>query len=145
MVESVKATPQFEISFNDLQSHSQKLPLPFSRESIVVVESRSHSSPETISYINSLVEEFKQVELLPVGSSLKMCMIAEGKADLYPRLSLSSEWDTAAGQAIVEGTGFKVVTYETRERLSYNKEDLVNPWFIVTNGRLSNLNFNSKH
>lgn len=63
-------------------------------------------------------------------------MIAEGKADLYPRLSLSSEWDTAAGQAIVEGAGFKVITYETGERLSYNKEDLVNPWFVVTNGRV---------
>jgi len=136
MVESVEATPQFEISFNDLKSHSQKLPLPVSSESIVVVESRSHSSPETISYINSLQEEFKQLELLPVGSSLKMCMIAEGNADLYPRLSLSSEWDTAAGQAIVEGAGFKVITYETKERLSYNKEDLVNPWFIVTNGRV---------
>lgn len=136
MVESVMATPQFEISFKELQSHSQKLPLPIGRESIVVVESRSHSSPETINYINSLLEEFKQIELLPVGSSLKMCMIAEGKADLYPRLSLSSEWDTAAGQAIIEGAGFKVITYETRERLSYNKEDLVNPWFIVTNGRV---------
>ena len=58
-------------------------------------------------------------------------MIAEGNADIYPRLSLSSEWDTAAGQAIVEGAGYLVYTYETKERMAYNKEELLNPWFIV--------------
>lgn len=136
MVNALEPTPRFEISFGELQPLSQKLPVPTTRESIVIVESRSHSTPETIEYINAIAEKYQPVELLPVGSSLKMCMIAEGKADLYPRLSLSSEWDTAAGQAIVEGAGFKVSTYETGERLSYNKEDLVNPWFIVSNGRV---------
>jgi 3'(2'), 5'-bisphosphate nucleotidase len=136
MVSSLTASPNYETTFEDLQSQSLKLPLPVERESIVVVESRSHSTPETIQYINNLSERYSKLELLPIGSSLKMCMIAEGKADLYPRLSLSSEWDTAAGQAIVEGAGFKVITYETGERLSYNKEDLVNPWFVVTNGRV---------
>ncbi|HQI89525.1 MAG TPA: 3'(2'),5'-bisphosphate nucleotidase CysQ [Tenuifilum sp.] len=136
MVSSILALPDFETTFKDLQSQSLKLPLPIERESLVVVESRSHSTPETIQYINNLSEQYSKLELLPIGSSLKMCMIAEGKADLYPRLSLSSEWDTAAGQAIVEGAGFKVITYETGERLSYNKEDLVNPWFVVSNGRV---------
>jgi len=136
MVSSLTASPNYETTFEDLQLQSLKLPLPVERESIVVVESRSHSTPETIQYINNLSERYSKLELLPIGSSLKMCMIAEGKADLYPRLSLSSEWDTAAGQAIVEGAGFKVITYETGERLSYNKEDLVNPWFVVTNGRV---------
>lgn len=136
MVSSLTASPNFEASFKALQSQSIKLPLPIERDSIVVVESRSHSTPETIQYINNLSERYPKLELLPVGSSLKMCMIAEGKADIYPRLSLSNEWDTAAGQAIVEGAGFKVITYETGERLSYNKEELVNPWFIVTNTRV---------
>lgn len=136
MVTSLLSKDDFEISYEDIQAISQKLPLPSNRDSIVVVESRSHSTPETIQYINSLSERYSNIELLPIGSSLKMCMIAEGKADLYPRLSLSSEWDTAAGQAIVEGAGFKVITYETGERLSYNKEDLVNPWFVVSNGRV---------
>lgn len=136
MVSSLTASPNFEASFKALQSQSIKLPLPIERESIVVVESRSHSTPETIQYISNLSERYPKLELLPVGSSLKMCMIAEGKADIYPRLSLSNEWDTAAGQAIIEGAGFKVVTYETGERLSYNKEELVNPWFIVTNSRV---------
>lgn len=136
MVSSLTASPNFEASFKALQSQSIKLPLPIERDSIVVVESRSHSTPETLQYINNLSERYPKLELLPVGSSLKMCMIAEGKADIYPRLSLSNEWDTAAGQAIVEGAGFKVITYETGERLSYNKEELVNPWFIVTNSRV---------
>lgn len=136
MVSSLTASPNFEASFKALQLQSIKLPLPIERDSIVVVESRSHSTPETIQYINNLSERYPKLELLPVGSSLKMCMIAEGKADIYPRLSLSNEWDTAAGQAIVEGAGFKVITYETGERLSYNKEELVNPWFIVTNTRV---------
>jgi len=135
MVSPIWALPNFEASFKDLQSQSIKLPLPIEREGLVVVESRSHSTPEIIQYINNLSGRYPDLELLSIGSSLKMCMIAEGKADLYPRLSLSREWDTAAGQAIVEGAGFKVITYETGERLSYNKEDLVNPWFVVTNGR----------
>lgn len=136
MVTGIEASAVFEISFDELLERSERIPKHFPHEKIVVVESRSHSSADTIQYIQGIVERFKDVELLPVGSSLKMCMIAEGLADIYPRLSLSSEWDTAAGQAIVEGAGFRVITFETGERLSYNKEELVNPWFIVTNGRV---------
>lgn len=136
MVTGIEASTDFEITFEELSKRSERIPKPYPHEKIVVVESRSHSSADTIQYIKGIVERFKDVELLPIGSSLKMCMIAEGIADIYPRLSLSSEWDTAAGQAIVEGAGFRVVTYESGERLSYNKEELVNPWFIVTNGRV---------
>lgn len=136
MVTGIEASTDFEITFEELSKRSERIPKSYPREKIVVVESRSHSSADTIQYIQGIVERFRDVELLPIGSSLKMCMIAEGIADIYPRLSLSSEWDTAAGQAIVEGAGFRVVTYETGERLSYNKEELVNPWFIVTNGRV---------
>ncbi len=136
LVPEIQPIENYEVTFNGLAKRAQELPLPFKRDNIVVVESRSHSTPETIQYINNLAGKYPELELMPLGSSLKMCMIAEGKADIYPRLSLSSEWDTAAGQAIVEGAGFKVITYESNERLSYNKEELVNPWFIVTNGRI---------
>ncbi len=136
MVTDITASSSYEVSFDELSKRSERIPKSYPRKKIVVVESRSHSSPDTIEYIQGIVEKLKDVELLPIGSSLKMCMIAEGIADIYPRLSLSSEWDTAAGQAIVEGAGFRVVTYESGERLSYNKEELVNPWFIVTNSRV---------
>lgn len=118
-------------SYDDLIAKANPLPFEISRDCIVVVESRSHVSPETIEYIEQLKGRFGKLDSISRGSSLKMCMIAEGLADVYPRLSLSSEWDTAAGQAIVEGAGFQVITYDTRERMQYNKEELVNPWFIV--------------
>ena len=60
-----------------------------------------------------------------------MCLVAEGKARLYPRFAPTMEWDTAAGQAIVEASGGRVVRHDSDKVLEYNKEDLVNPWFIV--------------
>ncbi|MGE0078789.1 MAG: 3'(2'),5'-bisphosphate nucleotidase CysQ [Bacteroidales bacterium] len=120
-----------KFSYDDLIPRSQKLPFKIDRNSLIVVESRSHTTPETLDYIDQLKNRFSEVESISRGSSLKMCMIAEGEADVYPRLSLSSEWDTAAGQAIVEGAGFHVITYEDNERMMYNKEELINPWFIV--------------
>mgnify|MGYP003583336923 CR=1 FL=1 len=118
-------------SYDDLITKANPLPFKTNRDCIVVVESRSHVSPETVEYIEQLKGRFGNLDSISRGSSLKMCMIAEGLADVYPRLSLSSEWDTAAGQAIVEGAGFQVLTYDTRERMQYNKEELINPWFIV--------------
>ena len=67
-----------------------------------------------------------------MGSSFKLCLVAEGKADLYPRLGLTSEWDTAAAHAVVSAAGGQVIKL-TGEDLQYNKEDLLNPWFIVCN------------
>jgi 3'(2'), 5'-bisphosphate nucleotidase len=58
-------------------------------------------------------------------------MVAEGNADVYPRLAPTMEWDTAAGHAIVKFAGKKIVQYENNENLVYNKENLLNPWFIV--------------
>ncbi|MGD9978544.1 MAG: 3'(2'),5'-bisphosphate nucleotidase CysQ [Bacteroidales bacterium] len=130
--------PCLEANFDldELLDTATKLPMPCERDHLVVVESRSHATPETLEYIEGLKRQHGSLELISRGSSLKMCMIAEGNADIYPRLSLSSEWDTAAGQAIVEGSGFQVVTYETNERMVYNKEELLNPWFIVKGNRL---------
>lgn len=128
---NILPTREASYKYDDLIGIAEKLPFHSNRKNLVIVESRSHTSPETLEYIEYFKQKHGNAESIARGSSLKMCMIAEGNADLYPRLSLSSEWDTAAGQAIVEGAGFSVITYETQERVSYNKEELLNPWFIV--------------
>ncbi len=93
---------------------------------LTVVMSRSHPSPELETYLQKITV----AEALPVGSSLKLCAVAEGKADLYPRLGPTMEWDTAAGHAVVEAAGGTVTT-EDGQPLRYNKENLLNPNFIV--------------
>lgn len=96
------------------------------QKGLTVVMSRSHPSPELAEYL----EKITVAEALPIGSSLKLCVVAEGKADLYPRLGPTMEWDTAAGQAVVLAAGGTVETPDG-EALRYNKENLLNPWFIV--------------
>ncbi len=97
-----------------------------------VVGSRSHMSQETLDYVAQLKNKGKEVEIVSKGSSLKFCLVAEGKADVYPRFAPTMEWDTAAGQAICNAVGIKVISEETKESLSYNKENLLNPWFLVS-------------
>ena len=86
---------------------------------------------ETESYLATYREKHGEVAILSKGSSLKMCMVAEGLADVYPRFAPTMEWDTAAGQAVVEAAGFAMLHKDTRLPLEYNKEDLLNPHFIV--------------
>lgn len=100
---------------------------------IRVVGSRSHMNAETQNYIAGLKQEGKTIEIIPKGSSLKFCLVAEGKADLYPRFSPTMEWDTAAGQAICEAVGLQVISQTHNASLRYNKHSLVNPWFMVIN------------
>ena len=76
-------------------------------------------------------QEYGDVEFISAGSSLKFCLVAEGKADIYPRLGPTMEWDTAAGQAIAENADAKVLRHNTNEQIIYNKENLLNPWFVV--------------
>ena len=96
-----------------------------------ILGSVSHMSDETIQFIN----QYPGHELIQVGSSLKFMRIAEGKADLYPRLGPTMEWDTAASQGILRNLGYSIHLYEdgkeTDRELTYNKENLLNPWFIV--------------
>jgi 3'(2'), 5'-bisphosphate nucleotidase len=98
-----------------------------SEAGLTVVMSRSHPSPE----LDEFLENIHVAEALAVGSSLKLCAVAEGKADLYPRLGPTMEWDTAAGQAVVQAAGGKVLRMDGTP-LEYNKEELLNPYFIVT-------------
>ena len=69
--------------------------------------------------------------LFQKGARLKFCLVAEGKADVYPRFAPTMEWDTAAGQAICEAVGLHVISKDSDAPLLYNKENLLNPWFIV--------------
>lgn len=95
-------------------------------EPIKIVASRSHLNEATQKFI----QQYKNHELIQAGSSIKLCMIAEGMADIYPRLAPTSEWDTAAAQAVVEGAGGSVKDLEGN-RLRYQKENILNPHFIV--------------
>ena len=92
-----------------------------------VVASRSHRGDALDAYLEKLGEH----ECVSMGSSLKFCLVAEGSADLYPRLGPTMEWDTAAAQCIVEEAGGRVTDLEGM-RLRYNKPDLHNPWFLVS-------------
>jgi 3'(2'), 5'-bisphosphate nucleotidase len=100
---------------------------PHSSSPVRVVGSRSHGGPSLDAYLENLGD----CDMIPMGSSLKFCVIAEGGADLYPRLGLTSEWDTAAAQAVVEQAGGSVVTLDGKP-MKYNaKEDILNPHFFV--------------
>ena len=104
---------------------------PASADPVRVVGSRSHRGASLDSFLARLGE----VDMLPMGSSLKFCVIAEGKADIYPRLGPTSEWDTAAAQAVVEQAGGAVLQLDGRP-LAYNaKADILNPHFLVTGPR----------
>ena len=92
-----------------------------------IVGSRSHRGVSLDAYLENLGD----YDLVPMGSSLKFCVIAEGGADLYPRLGLTSEWDTAAAQAVVEQAGGSVVTLDGKPMKYNEKEDILNPFFFV--------------
>jgi len=112
--------------------NGQKLPLKTNsnpKEKLYVVASKSHLSPETQEFIDNL--ETKEIEQVSKGSSLKLCMVAEGKADIYPRLAPTMEWDTAAADAIIRESGKMTYQFENNQPMVYNKKDLLNPWFVV--------------
>ncbi|MDC1436859.1 3'(2'),5'-bisphosphate nucleotidase CysQ [Gammaproteobacteria bacterium] len=101
------------------------------KNNVKIVASRSHRGIELDTWINKVEKSFKKVELLSMGSSLKICLVAEGKADIYPRLALTSEWDTAAAQAVLEAAGGTLTDIEF-ETYRYNqKENILNPFFFA--------------
>lgn len=99
---------------------------------IKVVASRSHLNKETEDHINNLEAKGHHVHIVSKGSSLKFCLLAEGNAHVYPRYAPTMEWDTAAGHAICNAVGIKVYQAETGNELRYNKEDLLNPYFLAS-------------
>ena len=119
--------------FNPENLLAEALPLPLNHENkaYTVVASRSHLSKETEAYVENLRTKHGEVKFISIGSSLKLCMVAEGKANCYPRFAPTMEWDTAAGQAICEAAGFQVIDFKTKKSMIYNRENLLNNWFIV--------------
>jgi 3'(2'), 5'-bisphosphate nucleotidase len=98
-------------------------------DTLNVVASRSHAGPETQALLDKLAKDYA-VNVVSKGSALKLCLVAEGAAHFYPRLGPTMEWDTAAAQCVAEQAG-AVVTDIKGDKLRYNKENLLNPFFIV--------------
>jgi 3'(2'), 5'-bisphosphate nucleotidase len=129
---AAKGIGAFKVSQGQSQAIKAK---NVSSKQISVVASRSHAGPETEAFLAELGKDY-EVTLASKGSALKICMVAEGEAQLYPRLGPTMEWDTAAAQCVAEQAG-AVVTNTQNESLTYNKENLLNPFFIVN----TNLNW----
>ena len=106
---------------------TKRVPVNENEEGLRVVVSRSHMSEETSDYVNKLTNP----ELISCGSSLKFLYIADNKADIYPRFGPTMEWDTAAAHSILNALDINVINLETGRELSYNKENLLNPYFII--------------
>lgn len=94
---------------------------------LIVVASKSHRDQATDDYIN----KYSVKDSASAGSSLKFCLVATGEADIYPRLGRTMEWDTAAGQAVLQGAGGKVVRFDDHTPLTYGKNIFENPFFIA--------------
>jgi 3'(2'), 5'-bisphosphate nucleotidase len=120
-----------DFDLDALLSKANKLPLQREDNTFTIVASRSHMSPETETYVQEMRDLHGEVKLISKGSSLKLCMVAEGAANCYPRFAPTMEWDTAAGQAICEHAGFEVIDWDTKKNMLYNREDLLNGWFLV--------------
>jgi 3'(2'), 5'-bisphosphate nucleotidase len=118
-------------SFREIDKKKVKLPLENKSINFKVVGSRSHQSPETKEYFEDLKKRKKNVEIVSMGSSLKICLVAEGSADVYPRFAPTMEWDTAAGHAIANHAGKKLIDLDTKKEMTYNRQKLKNNWFIV--------------
>ncbi len=97
------------------------------QDKLIVVASKSHRDQATDDYIN----KYNVADMRSAGSSLKFCLVATGEADIYPRLGRTMEWDTAAGQAVLQGAGGKVVRFDNHEPLTYGKNIFENPFFIA--------------
>jgi 3'(2'), 5'-bisphosphate nucleotidase len=123
-----------KLSMKELLDKSQRLPISTNdkKASLTIIGSRSHATKEFSEFIEHIKEKHGEVKLISAGSSLKFCLVAEGIADVYPRFGPTMEWDTAAGQAIVEQVEGRVVDIQTKEPLRYNKRNLLNPFFIIT-------------
>lgn len=118
---------------NDEETRLQAKEFRMTDENLGVVSSRSHLNEETQQFIN----QFKTPNLVSQGSSLKFLLIAKGEAHVYPRLAPTMEWDTGAAQLVVEEAGGAVIAEDTKAPLAYNKESLLNPYFVAYGRKIS--------
>ncbi len=119
------------ISISDIQREGQKLPLNIKNKEFGIVGSRSFMNKGTRAFIEDLKIDHPNAKIFVRGSSLKICMVAEGIADIYPRLGQTMEWDTAAGHALLKAAGKNIYKFNDHIELTYNKKDLSNPYFIA--------------
>jgi len=131
LTEAAELTPL--LSFNELLKSAQKLPLQKTPATYTLVASRSHLSHEINQRMQQVKSIYGDVNLIHAGSSIKQCWVAEGRAHEYSRLGTTMEWDTAAGQCILEQAGCSLNTFDTNQPLNYNKENPENPFFIARN------------
>ncbi len=119
---------------DDILKNAQLLN-PSKADSVLkIVGSRSHMNETTLAFIEKKEKMFPgEVEIVSKGSSLKFCLVAEGSAHIYPRFAPTMEWDTAAGQAICEAVGINSIWTDTGDKITYNRENLLNGHFIVSN------------
>ncbi|MDB3862222.1 3'(2'),5'-bisphosphate nucleotidase CysQ [Flavobacteriaceae bacterium] len=118
-VDELESLPKIDLSKQDYPSE------------YTVVASKSHLNSQTSDFINKKKDEYKNVSIRYFGSSLKICKVAEGKGSCYPRLSPTMEWDTAAAHSIIKYSGKNILNYFTKTELKYNKENLLNPFFVA--------------
>ena len=126
----LEETPE-DASFEAVKKAGTRLPVENPKPGYTIVGSRSHANDETREYIEQCKKEHPQIDIISIGSSLKICMVAEGIADEYPRFGPTMEWDTAAGHAIANASGKKLWLTSLENELTYNKKNLLNPYFIV--------------
>ncbi len=123
-----------KIEIEDLLKNAEEV-FPKRAEGIIhVAGSRSHINEETLEFIEGIKKKYSQeVKVIPKGSSLKFCLIADGTMNIYPRIGTTMEWDTAAGHAICKAVGLRVIDMQTNKEMVYNKQNLRNNSFVVSN------------
>ena len=130
-VAGVKAGVVVGKTVSKWQDEGRKLPEKQGDRPFCIVGSRSHMSKETEDFIAELEQKHGKADVVSMGSSLKICLVAEGVADIYPRFAPTMEWDTAAGNAIAKYAGKELIDHQTRQPMLYNRENLLNNWFLV--------------
>lgn len=127
-----------QYTIGQLFGQARRLPLTTQRNTpLRIALSRSHESEQVKEHIRRLRDQAGEVQIVEYGSSLKMCLVAEGSVDCYLRTTPTSEWDTAAGEAIARGAGVRVAALGSGKALRYNEESLENPPFICLTQHLS--------
>jgi len=116
---------------HNILEQATRLPIQKQNRPYRILTSRSHTGTRTQALIDSTKKEHPDLETIPLGSALKLAKIASGEADLYIRFGPTMEWDTAAGHALLNATGAKIIDTNTKRPLTYNKPDLHNPSFIA--------------
>ncbi len=123
-------------SLENITSYAVKLPQIINTNIYTIVTSRSHLDTKTLQYIEAIKQKKGEIEILKIGSSLKLCLLAEGMANEYPRFGRTMEWDIAAGHAVLKEAGGEIYTANNLQPFIYGKTDLTNPDFIALSKKL---------